>query len=97
MDMELEQKQAEIIDELVRRASTCNGEALLPIIIEATSHPSLFAFSEILALPNVAQVCPNLFTSTIYYSHACLLREFVIVFLKVCCVEIVIVEVAIAA
>ncbi|XP_033134761.1 COP9 signalosome complex subunit 7 isoform X1 [Brassica rapa] len=56
MDMELEQKQAEIIDELVRRASTCNGEALLPIIIEATSHPSLFAFSEILALPNVAQL-----------------------------------------
>lgn len=56
MDMELEQKQAEIIDELVRRASTCKGEALLPIIIEATSHPSLFAFSEILALPNVAQV-----------------------------------------
>ncbi|KAJ4895088.1 COP9 signalosome complex subunit 7 [Raphanus sativus] len=54
--MDMEQKQSEIIDQLVRRASTCNGEALLPIIIEATSHPSLFAFSEILALPNVAQL-----------------------------------------
>ncbi|KAJ0235618.1 COP9 signalosome complex subunit 7 [Hirschfeldia incana] len=55
--MDMEQKQAEIIDQLVRRASTCsNGESLVPIIIEATSHPSLFAFSEILALTNVAQL-----------------------------------------
>ncbi|KAF3594536.1 hypothetical protein DY000_02023831 [Brassica cretica] len=53
--MDMEQKQAEIIDQLVRRASTCNGESLVPIIIDATSHPSLFAFSEILALPNVSQ------------------------------------------
>lgn len=54
--MDIEQKQAEIIDQLVRRASTCNGESLVPIIVDATSHPSLFAFSEILALPNVSQV-----------------------------------------
>ncbi|KAJ4889620.1 COP9 signalosome complex subunit 7 [Raphanus sativus] len=54
--MDLEQKQAEIIDQLVRRASTCNGESLWPIIVDATSHPSLFAFSEILALPNVSQL-----------------------------------------
>jgi len=54
--MDIEQKQAEIIDQLVKRASTCKSEALGPLIIEATSHPSLFAFSEILALPNVAQV-----------------------------------------
>ncbi|CAH8391731.1 unnamed protein product [Eruca vesicaria subsp. sativa] len=54
--MDIELKQAEIIDQLVRRASTCNGESLVPIIIDATSHPSLFAFSEILALPNVAQL-----------------------------------------
>ncbi|KAH0918212.1 hypothetical protein HID58_025872 [Brassica napus] len=54
--MDMEQKQAEIIDQLVRRASTCNGDSLVPIIVDATSHPSLFAFSEILALPNVAQL-----------------------------------------
>ncbi|VVA89568.1 unnamed protein product [Arabis nemorensis] len=54
--MDIEQKQAEIIDQLVHRASTVKGEALGPIIIEATSHPSLFAFSEILALPNVAEL-----------------------------------------
>lgn len=53
---DIEQKQAEIIDQFVLRASTCKGDVLCPIIIEATSHPSLFAFSEILALPNVAEV-----------------------------------------
>ncbi|KAG2320418.1 hypothetical protein Bca52824_013631 [Brassica carinata] len=52
--MDIEQKQAEIIGQLVDRAS------------RSTSHPCLFAFSEILALLNVAQlegithsVCPD--------------------------------------
>lgn len=63
--MDIEQKQAEIIDQLVKRASTCKPEALGPLIIEATSHPSLFAFSEILALPTVAQVLLYALISTI--------------------------------
>ncbi|CAN8310790.1 unnamed protein product [Cochlearia groenlandica] len=54
--MDIEHKQAELIEKLIERASTCNGETLFPIIIEATSHPCLFAFSEILDLPNVAQL-----------------------------------------
>ncbi|XP_010540218.1 PREDICTED: COP9 signalosome complex subunit 7-like isoform X2 [Tarenaya hassleriana] len=54
--MDIEQKQAEIIDQFVKRASTCKGEALAPIVLEATSNPSLFAFSEILAVPSVAEL-----------------------------------------
>ncbi|KAK8506521.1 hypothetical protein V6N13_016287 [Hibiscus sabdariffa] len=44
--MEIEEKQA----------SAQKGSALGPIIVEATSHPSLFAFSEILAVPTVAEL-----------------------------------------
>lgn len=60
--MDIEQKQAEIIDLFVKRASACKGEgdALGSILVEATSHPWLFAFSEILALSYVAEVLSNL-------------------------------------
>uniref|UniRef100_A0A1J3H8F8 COP9 signalosome complex subunit 7 n=1 Tax=Noccaea caerulescens TaxID=107243 RepID=A0A1J3H8F8_NOCCA len=56
--MNIEQKQAEIIDLFVKRASVCKGEgdALGSILVEATSHPWLFAFSEILALSYVAEL-----------------------------------------
>ena len=55
--MDIEQRQAELIDSFVKQASTHNGSALATVIVEATSHPSLFAFSEILAVPNVVEVC----------------------------------------
>ncbi|EEF44347.1 cop9 complex subunit 7a, putative [Ricinus communis] len=35
---------------------TFESSALGPVIVEATSHPSLFAFSEILAVPTVAEL-----------------------------------------
>ncbi|KAK8630383.1 hypothetical protein V6N13_079179 [Hibiscus sabdariffa] len=54
--MEIEEKQAEIIEQFVKQASAQKGSALGPLIVEATSHPSLFAFSEILAVPTVAEV-----------------------------------------
>ncbi|XP_039035793.1 COP9 signalosome complex subunit 7-like [Hibiscus syriacus] len=54
--MEIEEKQAELIDQFVKQASAQKGSALGPIIDEATSHPSLFAFSEILAVPTVAEL-----------------------------------------
>ncbi|CAN4125948.1 unnamed protein product [Withania somnifera] len=54
--MDIEQKQAEHIDYFVKQASTLNDSALNNLIVEATSHPSLFAFSEILSLPNVLQL-----------------------------------------
>lgn len=54
--MDIEQQQAEHIDYFVKKASNLKGSALSSVVIEATSHPSLFAFSEILAVPNVIEV-----------------------------------------
>lgn len=56
--MDIEQKQADLIDHFVKQASVLKGSSLAPVIIEATSNPNLFAFSEILAVPNVAEVFP---------------------------------------
>ncbi|XVE74107.1 hypothetical protein DITRI_Ditri11bG0172600 [Diplodiscus trichospermus] len=54
--MDIEQKQAELIDHFVKQASSLKGSALGSVIVEATSHPSLFAFFEILAVPSVAEL-----------------------------------------
>ncbi|KAL7120969.1 hypothetical protein ACP275_02G154800 [Erythranthe tilingii] len=54
--MDIEQKQAEHIEYFVKQASNNKGSALSSIIVEATSHPSLFAFSEILSVPNVLEL-----------------------------------------
>ncbi|MCD7451508.1 COP9 signalosome complex subunit 7 [Datura stramonium] len=54
--MDIEQKQAEHIDYFVKQASALKGSALTTVIVEATSHPSLFAFSEILSVPNVVEL-----------------------------------------
>ncbi|XP_047341495.1 COP9 signalosome complex subunit 7 isoform X1 [Impatiens glandulifera] len=54
--MDLEQKQEEYIAYFVKQASSLKGSSLADVVIEATSHPSLFAFSEILAVPNVTEL-----------------------------------------
>ncbi|KAI3444794.1 hypothetical protein Pfo_001459 [Paulownia fortunei] len=54
--MDIEQKQAEHIDYFVKQASNLKGSALSNVVVEATSHPSLFAFSEILSVPNVLEL-----------------------------------------
>ena len=54
--MDIEQTQADLIQHFVKQASAHKGPSLAPIIAEATSHPSLFAFSEILAVPGVVEV-----------------------------------------
>ncbi|XP_021832501.1 COP9 signalosome complex subunit 7-like [Prunus avium] len=54
--MDIVQKLEEIIDHFVKQASSLEGSALGSLVAEATSHPSLFAFSEILAVPNVLQL-----------------------------------------
>ncbi|CAN6704001.1 unnamed protein product [Malus baccata var. baccata] len=54
--MEIEQKQEEVIDHFVKQASSLDGSALGPLVAEVTSHPALFAFSEIIAVPNVLQL-----------------------------------------
>lgn len=53
--MEIEQKQAPIIEQFIQQASTLNGPDLVKLIVEATSHHSLFAFSDILSVPNLHQ------------------------------------------
>lgn len=55
--MDIEQKQAEHIDYFVKQASNLKGSSLRNLVVEATSHPSLFAFSEIISVPNVLEVC----------------------------------------
>ncbi|KAK6121616.1 hypothetical protein DH2020_044643 [Rehmannia glutinosa] len=54
--MDIEEKQAEHIEFFVKQASSLKGAALAGVVVEATSHPSLFAFSEILAVPNVLEL-----------------------------------------
>ncbi|KAL8236163.1 hypothetical protein R6Q59_017244 [Mikania micrantha] len=54
--MDIEQKQEEIIEHFVNQASNCNASSLARVIGEAISHPSLFAFSEILSVPNVIEL-----------------------------------------
>lgn len=54
--MEIEQRQAEHIDHFVKLASALEGSSLAAVIVDATSHPSLFAFSEILSVPNILQL-----------------------------------------
>ncbi|KAJ0105267.1 hypothetical protein Patl1_18421 [Pistacia atlantica] len=54
--MEIEQKQPQLIEKFVKQASILTLSSLPNLIVEATSHPSLFAFSEILAVPNLLQL-----------------------------------------
>jgi COP9 signalosome complex subunit 7 len=55
--MEIEENQAHLIDHFVKQVSnTLTPSSLVNLIVQATSHSSLFAFSEILAVPNVLQV-----------------------------------------
>ncbi|KAK8570492.1 hypothetical protein V6N13_003169 [Hibiscus sabdariffa] len=54
--MDIEQKQADLIDYFVKKVSVQVVSALGSVIVEATSHHSLFAFSEILAVPTVAEL-----------------------------------------
>lgn len=70
--MDIEQKQAEVIDHFVEQASMLKGHALVPLIVEATSNPSLFAFSEILSVPNIQEVYPTLRNAVADYPLFCL-------------------------
>ncbi|ONI06460.1 hypothetical protein PRUPE_5G061700 [Prunus persica] len=54
--MEIEQKQAQMIEHFVKQASSLQGSSLVSLIVQVTSHSSLFAFSEILAVPSVLEL-----------------------------------------
>ncbi|XP_039142302.1 COP9 signalosome complex subunit 7 isoform X1 [Dioscorea cayenensis subsp. rotundata] len=69
--MDIEQRQTEIIDHFVKQAEVMEAASLSALVLEATSHPSLFAFSEILSSPNVHKL-----EGTRYSSSRDLLRLF---------------------
>ncbi|PKU71141.1 COP9 signalosome complex subunit 7 [Dendrobium catenatum] len=52
--MDIEQQQSEVLQQFVKQAGNLEGASLAALLIEATSHPSLFAFSEILSVPNLS-------------------------------------------
>ncbi|XP_065857466.1 COP9 signalosome complex subunit 7-like isoform X2 [Euphorbia lathyris] len=54
--MEIEQLQSQLIQDFVQQASTLSASSVASLILQATSHPSLFSFSEILSLPNLLQL-----------------------------------------
>ncbi|KAJ6791041.1 COP9 signalosome complex subunit 7 isoform X2 [Iris pallida] len=70
--MDIELKQAELIDHFVKQSSALEDPApLASLVAEATSHPTLFAFSEILSVPNLSKL-----EGTQYSSSLDLLRLF---------------------
>lgn len=54
--MEVEQKQADLVQQFVLLAGSARGRAAVELITHATSHPQLFAFSELLAAQHIAEV-----------------------------------------
>lgn len=59
VSMDIEDKQAELIKGFAKEASVLDdGPSLEALVQEATSHPALFAFSEILSVPTIAKVRP---------------------------------------
>lgn len=67
--MEIEQKQAQMIEHFVKQASSLQGSSLVSLIVQVTSHSSLFAFSEILAVPSVLEVSLTCIYLFIYCSQ----------------------------
>ena len=76
--MDIEQKQTEFIDHFVKQASSLKGSALGSVVTDATSHPSLFAFSEILAVPNVVEVCSTDSSSSFFFFSYFLIARFIL-------------------
>jgi hypothetical protein len=56
--MDAERRQAELIEQFSAQATALSNSApqLAALVLEATSHPALFAFSELYAHPALAKV-----------------------------------------
>ncbi|XP_008813599.1 COP9 signalosome complex subunit 7-like isoform X1 [Phoenix dactylifera] len=63
--MDIERKHAELIDLFVKQAAVLDGPALAGLVLEVTSHPSLFAFSEILSVPNLGKLEGTQYSSSL--------------------------------
>ncbi|XP_074575012.1 COP9 signalosome complex subunit 7-like isoform X2 [Curcuma longa] len=62
--MDIERKQSAIIDRFVRQAAGLrSAQSVANLVLEATSHPSLFAFAEILAIPNLSKLLESQYSS----------------------------------
>ncbi|EMS65997.1 hypothetical protein TRIUR3_20361 [Triticum urartu] len=72
MAMDAERRQAELIEQFsAQAAALSSAPQLAALVLEATSHPALFAFSELLTLPALSKL-----TGTQYASSLDLLRLF---------------------
>uniref|UniRef100_A0A804MR24 PCI domain-containing protein n=1 Tax=Zea mays TaxID=4577 RepID=A0A804MR24_MAIZE len=72
MAMDAERRQAELIAQFsAQAAALSSAPQLAALVLEATSHPALFAFSELLTLPALSKL-----TGTQYASSLDLLRLF---------------------
>ncbi|KAI5013673.1 hypothetical protein ZWY2020_037717 [Hordeum vulgare] len=72
MAMDAERRQAELIEQFsAQAAALSSAPQLAALVLEATSHPSLFAFSELLTLPALSKL-----KGTHYASSLDLLRLF---------------------
>jgi hypothetical protein len=57
MAMDAERRQAELIGQFsAQAAALSSAPQLAALVLEATSHPALFAFSELLTLPALSKV-----------------------------------------
>eukprot|EP00898_Chlorokybus_atmophyticus_P007782 jgi/Chlat1/8004/Chrsp7S07756 len=69
--MEVEAKQAEVLESFCLLAKGARGRACTQLITEATSHPGLFAFGELLDAPSISEL-----EGTEHAPHLQLLRLF---------------------
>ncbi|XP_078148248.1 proteasome component (PCI) domain protein isoform X2 [Carex rostrata] len=68
--MEMEKRQADLIEQFTQQAeATSDPRALASIISDATCHPSLFAFSEILSVPNISKLDGTQVSSSLDLLH----------------------------
>eukprot|EP00899_Mesostigma_viride_P003813 jgi/Mesvir1/13432/Mv16505-RA.1 len=64
--MDVEAKQSEVLEQFCLLAKGAKGRALVQLIHEATSHPDLFAFGELLDVPSIAELEGTEFASSLH-------------------------------
>uniref|UniRef100_A0A0D9WYZ6 PCI domain-containing protein n=1 Tax=Leersia perrieri TaxID=77586 RepID=A0A0D9WYZ6_9ORYZ len=67
MAMDAERRQAELIEQFSAQAAALSSSApqLAALVLEATSHPALFAFSELLSLPALSKLAGTQYASSL--------------------------------
>ncbi|XP_008651516.1 COP9 signalosome complex subunit 7 isoform X5 [Zea mays] len=66
MAMDAERRQAELIAQFSSQAvALSSAQQLAALVLEATSHPALFAFSELLALPALSMLAGTQYSSSL--------------------------------